>query len=497
MCRLHGKNVPLQEWHENRYGFNYGHLLQAMLGSDHLYRILDFMKDRARNHPRGKLHFYRNLGRPDIGQDSHAMAYLIGDVAGQNLVFEQMIASDDIRLVGTALDAYEAYQSRPQLSPLRLCCQRPSPLGVVEDPDFNSRSNLQYHVPLVDDNPRCFPTRTYAGREAERYSTNKVFWKTERLRPWEHNLRVQVTRKAAMYNPPDGNVRAESLVVSCMEQEDPYRKQTLGEQDPLSGLKDLYDPRKFWVPTTCAKVTNPLPNLEQYEDPIVRAGATHIEALIEFLKSRADQARTTSPPEGFGAPSGTPDGIPLLYVRHVGRSIPLAWNLFAVLSGQPDHVVWSLGQRTVTHQERLVNMRKQQEFPEREVIERVNAAKELLTSAQDSLFDSEDLKRLWRANATEAARERQLNAASGRPAQLDTSDLCDPEGREYRRRRDVAASWNRPPIVYMPSVTNSGHWKSQATATLSALEKHAPKLARGMKRHEMSMSERDALRGSQ
>lgn len=106
-CRQHGLPMRKSDWVCVRDGFRYDDLLHTMLGSDRLADILSQMKSAGGNEA-----FYQRLGKPGMELDDAAMGYNVGDVAGINLIFEQLLANQDRCFVGSILHAYSKYSSR-------------------------------------------------------------------------------------------------------------------------------------------------------------------------------------------------------------------------------------------------------------------------------------------------------------------------------------------------------------------------------------------------
>lgn len=84
-----GLNTDKHEWSYIRRHFNYGKLINCMLHDDQILPFLGWAKNRARADVNGSSSFYQELGRPDMVQNSDAMAYNIGDVVGLNAIFEE------------------------------------------------------------------------------------------------------------------------------------------------------------------------------------------------------------------------------------------------------------------------------------------------------------------------------------------------------------------------------------------------------------------------
>jgi hypothetical protein len=246
-------------------------------------------------------------------KDDFAMGYNIGDVIGQNLAFEQLMASDDIKIISKCLDRYKTKIFHEPRLPTR---QRLSKFSPV------------HGIPLFEDNPRLFASQLFSNRKpsdacwSERpavFTTHVSLWRSENLRPWDHDRRVEISRgflplsdeiptHSTLYTSPTD---MEQLLIKT-------RKQEL--------MAKLTDPRRLWLSITCANIVLP-----EYEKPVVRAGSTHSEALIEFVQSDHVPVGTLPPP-GFGVAIGDSRGLPSFLQRVPGASLPLGKDVFLAFS---------------------------------------------------------------------------------------------------------------------------------------------------------------------
>lgn len=97
-----------------------------------------------------------------------------------------------------------------------------------------------------------------------------------------------------------------------------------------------------------------------------------------------------------------------------------------------------------------------------------------------------DQERSWGGNKWAAAkqvrkylvreieREQERNTTEGVPGVIDTTDLFDPEAREYGRAIAATPIWNRPALPNVPRLNADGSWRSKATEMLRALDDLVP-----------------------
>ncbi len=90
--------IEPRAWKENRYGYNYGHLLEGCFGGHRLFEILEYWKvapdpsGRGGESARGR--FYRSL-IPGMELDERKMGYNIGDVVGNALIMRFLLTTDN------------------------------------------------------------------------------------------------------------------------------------------------------------------------------------------------------------------------------------------------------------------------------------------------------------------------------------------------------------------------------------------------------------------
>ena len=242
--------------------------------------------------------------------NDEAMGYGTVDVLCTSRVLEQLLTSDDRPFVaGMLADYHYSSGSKPAgYSKPRTVPQRRSPL------------ELSGSITLFEDNPRAFSSKTLAESAPSQlssiFTTDGQLFATETLRPWEHDERLRVSRKIAQY----------SIDTKCLKQKEPYEGISADAYRNNDGrkkeiLKLLSDPCRIWLPESMAVVIPP-----EYPQPIVKAGETQTEALIEYLKSPA--ADSAMAPPGFGAACGSEAGLPLWTNRVPGQDLYGARNIF-------------------------------------------------------------------------------------------------------------------------------------------------------------------------
>lgn len=228
-------------------------------------------------------------------------------------------------------------------------------------------------------------------------------------------------------------------------------------------LLNLYDPTRLWVPEECVqKVDN------VYEDPIVRAGTTHSEALVEFLRS--PQAAGATVPPGFGSAPGDKEGLPKWLDTVPGVGLDQARNIFDSLQQRPGQTPNHLGKtqalpRTtgwLTNGAPNLNVIFQEILPAQRAAIGADVTDQWL-KAYSNRFDVEMTLGL----------EEEKIKEEGLPYSLDTQDFFDLEGREYRRRMKQSQDWNRPPFQPMLTLEQNGKLKSLAAIRSEVLRDQA------------------------
>jgi hypothetical protein len=455
-CRLHGIGITKMGWDQHRHHFNYETFLYSMLQGNRLYPLMSHLKhsfrkgDLARS-PHG---FYQSLGQPGMELDDGAMGYNIGDVIGQNIIFEQLFASDDRDLLANCLHLYARAESDDAIKqPQR---QAESAFGTAAG------------IALFEDNVRLFKTwRTSSAKTAsDGDSTNYVpftdpsLWTTQALRPWDHDKRAHISRNMTKRS---GVLVQHNVYKQPSEQE--WSELESRKQDLLHRLRD---PTRFWIPETCANITG-----STFEQPILRASMTHSEGIIELLNS-ARVPREVTPPPGFGCPLRLTDDLLELPDRIAGASMTLARDIYLAFPSRPAHI----------DESKLGHLRR---FPPPTLVTKSSfvdtkqlagkALEDAKQSTSSIYWDQTRSEDRWeqakeaKTNCYKAiARELSMNEQQGPPGIIDHADIFDPEGREYRRAVEAAAEWNKPDLRFTPETYPDGKWKSEATLTLVGLD---------------------------
>lgn len=453
-CRLHGfygQAIFKRDWTSHRNRFNYGDLINCTLIPHRLLPLFFHLKDVAGRTEEAKNKFYQSLGGPGLEVDDKALGYVVMDVYALNVVVERFLTQDDPHLVALSLYRYSWYGEYihgPTMN--RPAKQRLSVLEAAGD------------VPLFEDNPKRFKREAFWKEygsirfvdDARIHVMEPSLVATAALAHWQHDERVNVGRailRDAQRSPPSDDTPGWEVDVY----EDPIESQR------RLLLEQTKDPLAFWwPPETCAQI---LP--EEYPDPIVRAGTTHIEALIQLLKSPL--CRDTSPPPGFGADPGSKQGLQETLGRVPGSGLENAREIFEAYQKKTGSGN-ALGKlRRVAHTTRT----KDDDDPDYEALvrEKIDSIPECWGSNKwesAAVVRSQLLKQIQK--------EEELNNKYGKPSYPDSTDVFDPEGREYRRRVEATAAWNRPVMTGIPRTNEDGTWRSTATEMLKALDKLVP-----------------------
>ncbi|EGP85544.1 uncharacterized protein MYCGRDRAFT_94223 [Zymoseptoria tritici IPO323] len=362
--------------------------------------------------------FYQNLGGPNMQNDDCAMAYNIGDVVGQNLAFEQLMANDDVKLTADCLERYATKDLWPAPRPFKQMLSK-----------FKETSG----IPLYEDNSRLFTTQRFVNEQVSEtkfvvstLTSDTSLWNTKYLSPWEHDRRVEVSRSISS---PDQGTPVQSTL---------FRAPTTKEQEGLATRKKklmtrLTDPRRLWLPVSCANLIE-----EEYEGPVVRAGTTQSEALLEFALSEHVVAGTTPPP-GFGAAIGSGEGLPGFLKRRPGTNLPLAKEIYKALSSKRSSIRNTSGAATTMVEGREPRVTQSDLTPKQmaekaveEIIKTMWCSREQVDDWLLAHYAKQDVQ-------AEIDKEEEINLMHGLPSVVDHGDVFDPEGREYRRMVEGAA----------------------------------------------------------
>ncbi|KAK4555573.1 hypothetical protein LTR86_007326 [Recurvomyces mirabilis] len=268
-----------------------------MLSKDRLFPLLAFMKDQASTSRKGLTAFYQDLALPDMMRHDAAMAYNIGDVAGQSLIFEQLLACKDKDYIFGRLYAYsgkEEWRGETTAATDRTLSWRPIVSGQPRDisqPAFQLqflKGRLLEQVSIESALHGQVPIRVVSAKINVMTSSC--------LKPWEHDYRV-----AAMRNQ-EGRPRKAPDAPILYELPPPQFMGELYEKQKKL-LHAIGSPTLLFLPHTIV-----LPRSHTHVEPIVRAGTMHVEALCDFLHS-PDIAGAQAPP-GFYAAPGSQVGLP-------------------------------------------------------------------------------------------------------------------------------------------------------------------------------------------
>jgi hypothetical protein len=468
--RQHGVGGTRLHWSHIRYRFRYSDLLETVLGQDRPYPLLNYMKSMG-----GMAFDYQELGKPGMETNNEAMAYNIGDVAGLNLIFEQFLACRDKRYLGAALLAYTTggessrdhgkYVEPPAPVAHRLVVQQKVgecqciPLVLENPEDFNSRtfSRKAYNISPFDGKGKGRDRlaegfyKTHYGPQAEQTTSN--------LTLWEHNHRVAMMR-SRFSGPkplPTNKTFYESPIWVTY---DAWRGPGELWQQQHKVLHYARNPTMLRYPETMIPTVT-----QEYEEPVVRAGATHAEALIEFLYS--PQAAGAAAPPGFAAPPASRYGLPKNLKRVPGASLDCSQAILDAFSTAstyahrnllpPSSLRAGLGQApaaaTPLDEEEIING--------------------ICGEANDVWAAARQAKQ---TALTVVQTETASNTNIARPYLLDETDVFDPEGRDYRKRALAAAPWNRPLLHEYYETGVNGEWRSMATVKLELLDRKVPEL---------------------
>ncbi|KAK4500031.1 hypothetical protein PRZ48_008217 [Zasmidium cellare] len=429
-ARLHGFPRGMKAWTKTESQFNYGGLISTTLGDHRLLPLLQHLKDAAGSEPRDQAAFYQRLGRPGMEADDRAMGYVLMDTYALNIILDKFLAQDDPRKIAQALVRYGLRTSEIDIIPM----SEPEPQRQSNFGDDGGRFGL------FEDNPKRFKRDGFWAEYA-----------TAALSFWEHEERVNVNTTLvrsgeAVTSPP---LFDELWWVDQMQ----WRRGLL--------LQRSMDPLSLWWPTSCAEV---LP--EVYQSPIIRAGTTHAEALIELLNSSI--CRGSSPPPGFGAALNSVQGLPTMVGRIPGSGLEHARAIFEAHQ-QKTRTGDELGD-VVTLPKATSTSSSQEPDYEALVQEKITTLTNRWRGADYLVV----VRWVRDVLSLKCATEDSHNKMFGRPGALDPEDLYDPEGREYRRRAEKTLPWNRP--EHIGGLPADVPWTSENTEMLKALNSAYPQV---------------------
>ncbi|KAK4615737.1 hypothetical protein CLAFUW4_09866 [Fulvia fulva] len=218
------------------------------------------------------------------------------------------------------------------------------------------------------------------------------------------------------------------------------------------------DPNMLWYPESCATIIK-----QDRPGPVVRAGTTHAQALLEFVK--APHAAGASPPPGFAAAPGSSLGLPVDLGRLPGSTLQLGRNIFNAFdanTGDSGELLGPLESLPI-----LPAYQTEQRFNPHDL------ARQLIEARADgNVWDIVEGVRTGLIN--DIAEEKRLNAKLGLPGPINFNDIWDPYGRQYRAAVEATPEWNRPELPDLPLLGKNGEWQSVSTLALKALEEIAP-----------------------
>lgn len=228
-------------------------------------------------------------------------------------------------------------------------------------------------------------------------------------------------------------------------------------EDQRLVMKRILDPTKLVVPAT---MVLPGPSAA-FEDPVVRSGSTHAEALIEFLRSL--HAAGVVSPLGFAAASDTRYGLPVRFGRIPGRDLDGARAIFEAFDCQsPTADAALLPKSTIQEGLGLVPTARSSSVDEQATIMAAVRA-----TGQENVWDALPLAKA--AVSATVDGEEWMVTQSGHPYFLDDTDVFDPDGKQYRKLADAVEPWNRPVLQEYYERGPEGQWKSTATVTQKLL----------------------------
>ncbi|KAF2158872.1 hypothetical protein M409DRAFT_61293 [Zasmidium cellare ATCC 36951] len=455
ICRLQGLSMPKLKWTQIRAHFNYGSLLELMLRGHRLLPILLWMKSCHREAGVSLMSFFQGQGELGMEKNGLYMAYNAVDVLGLNLIVEQISGAEDKQLVARMLIDYS--QGTVCSGPSdRLVPQRASPPERYYIQELKGPTP----VPLFDDSPKDFIRKPFDASQippnAPKIITDASLFATDTLHFWEHEERLQMSRKLLRNGTIGKGVFQTSI----------YQLPSQAERDGQKRLKDellrqMTDPTRFWVPETCAVILE-----DEHSEPIVRAGISHAEALINFLKS--PKAAGLLPPRAFGQEYRHSQNRPRALPKSLGGVIPgghtpAARNIFDAFPKHDDKqaVGDDLGEP--------VELPKPPKCISSDTISMKARAENMIMMKRTRGVPNAEYE--VRAElAQQVVEEYRLNADEGLPSTTDFRDVWDPEGLEYRKMVEASPEWNKPAMEVPQTRPNEG-WMSVATETLGVVNR--------------------------
>lgn len=225
------------------------------------------------------------------------------------MAFEQLIASDDRAFVAACLQHYAYGRIDPEndcdpkpglpTRPTRKVTQRCSSFRQCAGICLFEDNPRTFEGPLLDENTskEDFKAVLYPELWTAEVPDHQLYT-TSSLEVWEHDTRVELALQQGSIEL-DSRDRNEYGWYAI-----PSHTLAAARVARNAVLARMHDRSKLWMPSTYIAT-----QLHPADDgPVVRAGTSHRQALVEFLQS--PQAKGQSPPLGFGAMPGTSEGLP-------------------------------------------------------------------------------------------------------------------------------------------------------------------------------------------
>ncbi|KAF2088758.1 hypothetical protein K490DRAFT_55387 [Saccharata proteae CBS 121410] len=446
------------------HGLNYGDFLKGTLFYDRKYKIFEWAKN-AKSRAENTDQFFQTMG-PGTEEDDSALAYNLGDVCGQALVMQRLASTRDPWLAfGILSFMHDTTGAKPKW--------RPIGNGSASTVDPMMRT-------LFEDDPRPASQYLPDPLDVDGFLRNYEFdGNAEELTFFEHEQLVRC-QKAALIAEDSAHSRENRgyQVESSASSKTPFFFKTPPQKDEerrefakIAVERKRYDPRKLYWPDICLKGG---PNFEGRVPKkfVIRAGTSHVEALIEFLQS--PEGKNMAPPPGFGAPIGHHLGLPPEYHCVPGSELPHGLAIYKAFKLGPTDSVsddsWFYDRDDLEHL--WVKARVDRNGVSDVVIEEQLIK---LCGEQDGQYRT--LKALYRVKSnlqeevdSEKAAER-TKFPAGFPAISDRDDIYDPEGTKYRDSAMAApARYRLYDEGYIQNRFWDDEWTSNAKRKLERME---------------------------
>ncbi|KAF2493353.1 hypothetical protein BU16DRAFT_541053 [Lophium mytilinum] len=502
MCRTAGiaNAPPVHGWGEPPFGYRYEKFLQSVLAGDRMLDLLEHFKNAPERYgDTGK--FYSTIvGDPNLQHSNIVIEYLLGDVLGLVRALLAILTTDNrclttIRLVRHAKRDPEYSMVLPRIAtPTKVSLGS----GII---CYNDHAK-HFQRPTETKEPfsGCCPHRTLdyesygdgcyntaAPGDSSRTKGVYPFVDAGTLSYVDHVLRNEA-RDEVLSSMAEDLSAIKGRTVSSIFRSPTWDEQTFVNAARNKVRHELFDVCRFTLPEIMMVQSTHIPpvatsdrgdSVEDYPDPIIRAGSTYEEYLLGLLRST--KAASVAPPRGFGAPVGSLHGLPrFLYdlPSVPGADLPFARNIYDAFPIRGPLVGDALGAptpekprkpltplQTLTEEETVAFMPGPvPDRNEKTAQEYFDALALWVRLAEGSLGDIEgDIKK-----------EIQRNTKEGLPGDFDARDIWDPDGREYEARVKAAPDWNKPPLALrrrMFIAYGNGDWISESTRRLNALKR--------------------------